>query len=61
MSKNALKKKQLYVLPILLDYISHSYFSEKCSFAKIFYITEACRESCIKAEIICKQCRELDG
>lgn len=48
MSKNA-SENLLYIVPILLDYISHLYFSEKYSFAKIFYITEACREGGIKA------------
>lgn len=46
MSKNTSKK--LYILPVILNYISHSDFKEKsCSFTELFYVTEACKERVI--------------
>ena len=66
MSKNT-SEKLLYILPGTLDYISHSDFKEKnCSFAKLFYFTEAYKERVVlkyrfKKQQPKKQHRELDS
>lgn len=53
-------EKLLYSFPVILDYISHKDFKEKsCSFAKLFYFTEAYKERIVLKYKITKKKTQL--